>query len=110
MLSQYLEPLERCEEHNIKDTILVFDSARIKSREQAEALVVAARQTEGLEAAEKALHMSHYYEDARQLTYRRLLWLTKRKRTAYSSILSKDFRGGGDPGRPSSSQRSTRFS
>ena len=74
LLSQYLEPLERCEEHNIKDTILVFDSARIKSREQAEALVVAARQTEGLEAAEKALHMSHYYEDARQLAHRLTEW------------------------------------
>ena len=54
LLSQYFEPLERFEEHNIEDTILVLDSSRIKSREQAEVMVVAARQTEGLEAAEKA--------------------------------------------------------
>jgi len=37
-------------------------------------MVVAARQTEGLEAAEKALHMSHYYEDARQLAHRLTEW------------------------------------
>jgi len=65
LLSQYLEPLERCEEHNIKDTILDIDTTRFKSREQAEAMVVAARQTEGLEAADKSLHMSRYCEDTR---------------------------------------------
>jgi hypothetical protein len=75
LLSEYLEPLERFEEHNIKDTILVFGSARIKSREQAEAMVAAARNTgDGLDAAEQALHMSRYYEDARQLAYRLTEW------------------------------------
>ena len=75
LLSEYLEPLERFEEHNIKDTILVFGSARIKSREEAEAMVAAARKEgDGLEAAEQALHMSRYYEDARQLSYRLTEW------------------------------------
>ena len=75
LLSEYLEPLERFEEHNIKDTILVFGSARIKSKEEAEAMVATARKAgEGLEAAETALHMSRYYEDARQLSYRLTEW------------------------------------
>ena len=75
MLSEYLEPLERFEEHNIKDTILIFGSARIESRETAEAKAAAARQSgEGLKAAEQALHMSRYYEDARQLAYRLTEW------------------------------------
>ena len=75
LLSEYLEPLARFEEHNIKDTILVFGSARTKSREEAEAMMAAARQSgEGLEAAELALHMSRYYEDTRQLAYRLTEW------------------------------------
>jgi uncharacterized protein (TIGR00730 family) len=75
LLSEYLEPLERFEEHNIKDTILVFGSARIKPKEEAEAMVAAARESgESLEVAEKALKMSRYYEDARTLSYRLTEW------------------------------------
>ena len=75
LLSEYLEPLARFEEHNIKDTILIFGSARIKSREDAETMMAAARKNgEGLEAAEKALHMSRYYEDTRKLAFRLTEW------------------------------------
>jgi uncharacterized protein (TIGR00730 family) len=75
LLSEYLEPLERFEDHNIRDTILVFGSARTKSREEAEAIMAEARKTgEGLEAAEMTLHMSRYYEDTRQLAFRLTEW------------------------------------
>ena len=75
LMSEYLEPLERFEDHNIKDTILVFGSARTKSREDAEALVAAARKSgDGLEAAELALHMSRYYEETRELAFRLTEW------------------------------------
>jgi len=45
LMSEYLEPLERFEDHNIRDTILIFGSARTKSREDAEAMVAAARKS-----------------------------------------------------------------
>lgn len=75
LLSEYLEPLERFEDHKIKDTILIFGSARTQSREAAEARLDAARAAgEGLGAAETALYMSRYYEDARQLAFRLTEW------------------------------------
>ena len=75
ILSEYLEPLERFEDHNIKDTILVFGSARIQSREDAEAALKKARETgEGVEAAEIGLRMSRYYEETRQLAFRLTEW------------------------------------
>jgi uncharacterized protein (TIGR00730 family) len=75
ILSEYLEPLERFEDYNIKDTILVFGSARTSSREEAEAGLARARASgEGIAAAETALRMSRYYEDTRRLTYRLTEW------------------------------------
>ena len=75
LLSEYLEPLERFEDCNIKDTILIFGSARIKSREEAEAILADARASgQGVEAAEQVLEMSRYYEDARQLAFRLTEW------------------------------------
>lgn len=75
LLSEYLEPLERFEDHNIKDTILVFGSARTLPRDEAEkALAKAKKSGDGVERAETDLHMSRYYEDTRQLTYRLTEW------------------------------------
>ncbi|MBT5047902.1 MAG: LOG family protein [Rhodospirillaceae bacterium] len=75
LLSEYLEPLERFEDHNIKDTILIFGSARTKPRDVAEEALTATK-TEGgdVARAEMDLHMSRYYEDTRQLAYRLTEW------------------------------------
>jgi hypothetical protein len=85
ILAEYLEPEKRFRDQDIKDTIVFFGSARILSREQAEAAMKAARagldsqddaetQAERMERAELALTMSRYYEDTRELAKRLTLW------------------------------------
>ena len=75
LLSEYLEPLERFEDLNIEDTILIFGSARTLSRQRAEGRLEHAREKgEGVAAAERDLRMSRYYEDTRELSKRLTLW------------------------------------
>jgi len=75
LLAEYLEPLERFEEHNIKDTILIFGSARLISREEAEQGLEEAQRNGGdVAAAERALRTSRYYEETRELSYRLTEW------------------------------------
>ena len=75
ILSEYLEPKSRFERHRVEDTVVFMGSARIKSREEAEALVREAGSGNGdLEAAKMALHMSTYYEAARELAARLTRW------------------------------------
>ncbi|HYL89635.1 MAG TPA: TIGR00730 family Rossman fold protein [Burkholderiales bacterium] len=75
ILSEYLEPKSRFERHRVEDTVVFMGSARIKSREEAEAQVRDAEAGKGeLEAARMALHMSAYYEAARELAARLTRW------------------------------------
>ena len=75
ILSEYLEPLERFEDLAIEDTILFFGSARILSREEAEAALQAAEGAGGdVERARMRVEMSRYYEATRQLAYRLTAW------------------------------------
>ena len=75
ILAEYLEPESRFEELSIKDTIVVFGSARIKPRDVAEELVAAAERGEGdLAAAKRQLAMSRYYEETRELSRRLTEW------------------------------------
>ncbi|MCW5724385.1 MAG: LOG family protein [Maricaulaceae bacterium] len=75
ILSEYLEPKARFAEHNIQDTILFFGSARIVSREQAEAELDALRKAgDETAAAEKRLALSEYYEATRELAARLTKW------------------------------------
>jgi len=85
ILAEYLEPEKRFRDQDVKDTIVFFGSARILSREQAEAAMTAARdgldiqedaetQAERMERAELALAMSRYYEDTRELAHRMTVW------------------------------------
>jgi len=75
MLSEYLEPMERFEDLHVRDTILVFGSARTLPRDVAEAQLAAAREAgEEVEAAERALFMSRFYEDTRELAFRLTEW------------------------------------
>jgi uncharacterized protein (TIGR00730 family) len=75
ILSEYLEPKSRFEAHRVDDTIVFMGSARIKSREQAEAALRAAESGGGgVEGARTALAMSAYYEAARELAYRLTQW------------------------------------
>ena len=71
IVSEYLEPKARFEEYQVEDTILIFGSARILSRADAEAGLKAAKDGGGdVAAAEARLKMSRYYEDTRELAHR----------------------------------------
>ena len=75
ILSEYLEPLSRFNRSRVDDTIVFLGSARSHSRETAEAAVAEAnRSGEGIEAAQRALLMSRYYEAARELASRLTRW------------------------------------
>ena len=78
ILSEYLEPLSRFEHHQVDDTVVFMGSARLKSREDAEAEL---RKAEGdggdIEKARTALAMSRYYEAARELAFRLTQWSKK---------------------------------
>jgi uncharacterized protein (TIGR00730 family) len=75
MLAEYLEPRSRFDRYKIDDTIVFMGSARLTSREQAEAELHAAERGEGdPERAREGLAMSRYYEDARELARRLTEW------------------------------------
>ena len=73
--AEYLEPESRFENFDVKDTVVFFGSARIQSRRSAQrALKIARERRRGIAAAEKALALSRYYEEARSLAYRLTEW------------------------------------
>jgi uncharacterized protein (TIGR00730 family) len=75
ILAEYFEPESRFERFGIKDTIVFFGSTRCVPREVAEkGLQIAREQGTGLDAAERAMIMSRYYEDARALARRLTEW------------------------------------
>jgi uncharacterized protein (TIGR00730 family) len=75
ILAEYLEPKSRFERHRVDDTIVFMGSARLKSREEAEAALRTAEAGGAeLEGARMALKMSAYYEAARELAFRLTQW------------------------------------
>ncbi len=78
ILAEYLEPLSRFERFGIQDTIVFMGSARILSREAAEAALARAEKSgRGVASARTALELSAYYEAARELSYRLTTWSKK---------------------------------
>jgi len=79
ILAEYLEPLRRFKAQNIQDTVVLFGSARVHSRERAE-LALSEHMTGGvadeklLARARKAVEWSRYYEDARTLAKLLTTW------------------------------------
>lgn len=75
ILSEYLEPLSRFEHYEIDDTIVFMGSARLKSAEDAAAMMAEAQAGRGdMDAAQRAERMSVYYEAARTLAFRLTEW------------------------------------
>jgi len=75
ILSEYLEPESRFEELRIRDTVVVFGSSRILSREEAtKRLAEAERTGKDLEKVRKQFELSRYYEDTRELSARLTTW------------------------------------
>jgi uncharacterized protein (TIGR00730 family) len=84
ILTEYIDPLERLRREKVGDTIVMFGSARIISREKALAHLQKLRK-EGkrhslpehraaLRDAKAAVEMSRYYEEARELSRRITSW------------------------------------
>ncbi|MFZ3217176.1 MAG: TIGR00730 family Rossman fold protein [Candidatus Acidiferrales bacterium] len=84
ILAEYLDPLSRLRHANIGDTIVMFGSARIQSREKAlthlkqTQTAARGRRTPAwrgkISAARSLLEMSRYYEEARELSHRITSW------------------------------------
>jgi uncharacterized protein (TIGR00730 family) len=75
IMAEYIEPDSRFRELKVRDTIVIFGSARIPSREQALAELEKARAEGGdVARAERRLGMSKYYEATRELAGRLTQW------------------------------------
>jgi uncharacterized protein (TIGR00730 family) len=75
ILAEYLEPSSRFRHHRIDDTIVFMGSARLQSREDAEAALAEVRRSGGdVALAERKLALSVYYEAARDLAGRLTEW------------------------------------
>jgi uncharacterized protein (TIGR00730 family) len=87
ILAEYINPLAQLKREGIGDTIVMFGSARIHSREDALARLqrlkkakagrgaeAKARHRQALTAAKNALEMSRYYEECRQLSHKITTW------------------------------------
>lgn len=75
ILAEYIEPQARFEKLEVKDTIVFFGSARIRSKEVAAAALASAKAEQGdVENAEIQLEMSRYYESTRELAGRLTTW------------------------------------
>jgi uncharacterized protein (TIGR00730 family) len=83
ILAEFLEPQGKFKQHNVADTIVFFGSARLLPRDQAvKALnkfnTLDPKRTKGfaekLRAAQHAVLMSNYYEDAVKLSKRLTEW------------------------------------
>ena len=95
ILAEYLEPESRFDELRIRDTVVVFGSSRILSQEEAEAQLAAARVQNGdVPAAEKALEMSRFYEDTREIARRLTEWSKSLQETDRRFVIAS----GGGPG------------
>jgi uncharacterized protein (TIGR00730 family) len=82
--TEYIDPLERLRHENVGDTIVMFGSARILSRDHALARIHKLRKEKrrhatleyraALRNAKSAVEMSRYYEEARELARRITSW------------------------------------
>ncbi|MEK7245923.1 MAG: LOG family protein, partial [Pseudomonadota bacterium] len=95
ILSEFEEPKARFARYDISDTIVFFGSARLIPGDIAEDRLKAARQHGGdVAAAERALAMSRYYEETRQLAARLTEWSKGLKDPARRFVVCT----GGGPG------------
>jgi uncharacterized protein (TIGR00730 family) len=84
IMAEYLDPLNRLRRANVSDTIVMFGSARIQSRDRALKHLKEVRSNargrrtpqwrQKVSAARSLVSMSRYYEDARELAHRLTMW------------------------------------
>jgi len=80
ILAEYINPLAQLKREGIGDTIVLFGSARIHSREDALSRLnhlkklKVGKSAEAMRSAKSALEMSRYYEEARALSHKITTW------------------------------------
>lgn len=95
ILSEYLEPEARFERFEVSDTIVFYGSARILSNDEAKKNLALAKKEGGdIAAAEQALVLSRYYEEARELARQLTEWSKNLEGTERRFVIST----GGGPG------------
>ncbi len=82
IMAEFVEPQARFQQHQIRDTVVFFGSARLRSREEAEKRLTDLRKQENsnpaeIRLAEIGLRNSRYYEDAVELSRRVTQWSMK---------------------------------
>ena len=106
VLCEFVEPRDRLKKLGVKDTVVFFGSARTLSREVAEKRLAEAKAAAlrgggdakalatAVETAERNLHQSRYYEDARELARRMTEW----SKTLHNHVHRFIVCSGGGPG------------
>jgi uncharacterized protein (TIGR00730 family) len=97
ILAEYLGPKNNFNLKHIEDTIVFFGSARIKSKEEAQAALNEAPTNLSGRKRRKLKHdleLSAYYEDASELAKRLTIWSKKLKNQKHRYIITS----GGGPG------------
>ena len=104
IISEYYDPLSRLRRAGVQHTVVFFGSARIQPREEAlkelrtlesQAKTAAPGVTRaGLKAARMNVHMSRYYEDARELARLITQWAAKLHHSPHFLMVCS----GGGPG------------
>ena len=109
IVAEYLEPLRRFKAQNIHDTVVIFGSARIHSRERAELELSelvngAGADEEVVRRKRKALEWSRYYEDARTLAKLLTTWSLSLDSPMHRFVVAS----GGGPGIMEAANRGAR--
>lgn len=99
VLAEFLEPKKRLNEYEIKDTVVFFGSARIRSRARAltERKLASrkfSKDSPQVQRAQRNLEMSKYYEDAVVLSKKLTEWSKKQNHGGQRYIVCS----GGGPG------------
>ena len=97
LLSEYYGPFQRFKRNNVQDTIVFFGSARLKSEKDAKTALAKAPiniSKKKKKVLETDLEMSHYYEAARQLSFKMTKWSKGLKYKKKRFIITS----GGGPG------------
>lgn len=98
ILSEYIGPQEVFRKNKIQDTIVFFGSARTQPQHFMEKAIEEAKANGSsvaqLEQLQRELHMSRYYENARELAYKITNWSKKLKQGRRRFIVAT----GGGPG------------
>ena len=97
IMTEFYGPFHRFRRNHIADTIVFFGSARLQSREKAQAALDKAPKNisqKKLDAINHNLEMSKYYEDARELAKKMTIWSKGLKLKIKRFIIAS----GGGPG------------